>query len=925
MMTRRRRAQQLRHRVGLVITLCVAGMLALLSPAGQSQTTQTTKSQTPEATVKTPSSLVIRVGAIYYDDSAERYSEIRKVLSAIETYDQQTREKNESPITFKLEVGTYDEIASWYKSAQIDLAIMNPGPLGLLLDKYDRSDLDKAFVGIRKVEPRKTSVASQSGTTPRSQYNSIMLLNRQEMIATFPSLNRNPVIDLSPEHEQLLLDFVFNEAKKRQVHFLFVHPFSTSGYIFPRKFLKEKTDVALTPTDFEITYSHNVSVEEVAKSGRHHDGRLKVAFVSDETEHTLHDPKVYAIRQGIKSGLDTKIVQDALLLTPEFVQGGSERQLERVKELLQQSRSQMSFKLDSTKDWRKGYEQVRGWIEDFNGPTSTASEPVSIDQIIRRITNYNVHHEPARVALVLSGGGAKCAYQLGAVEVIEEKLNEAEKLNPDRKLGIDLVVGTSGGAINALTVAAEVTKDCERRKALRETWETFAQTEILRPSTIVRQLLGVWIGLSIGLWIMLSMYVLLRSEWVQAESKYSLSVRVFLKNCRALINRLRLVNRISWPVQAGTLMIIVAFLIFIGQTQISLTSWLSSEHLLRQHTLIHLAEYGRQTLRWAAIVLTLFGLTLWFHSYMSSHSSTYLELSRELRALPLAIAVLIAFILPLYTLHTSFVVQDSLFVSAGIEEKMSVEIPKLLGCDVGTGPFNRSLSDISKEIIDKGLIKRDLVITGSMLPAKAPVEDYNSTSAEEADTDLYFVYKANDEIPRNLYNDSRFVSLRESPNRSILLDAVIGSGAIFPAFEPRKLEEIKRINSDEVLRNVSIIDGGFVHNSPIEAAIKLKATHIIVIEASPKDQPFESENLITNSVAAFNYLFTQAQLLDARSQRQAEIFTLRPAALNSEGVPYLCTLDFGKNYIEHAMKLGREDAKRVDIPRFTRQPRPYAP
>ena len=923
MMTLRRRTRQLWQRTVLIITLCVA-MLALLSPTGQSKITQTTKEKAAETPVKTLAPVVIRVGAIYYDDSAERYSEIRNVLSAIERYDQQNKEKDDPPITFKLEVGTYDEIVSWYKSAKIDLAIMNPGPLALLLDKYDQTDLDRAFVGIRKVTPRKTSVASQSGMAPRFEYNSIMLLNRQEMLPKFPSLSRNPSNDLSPEHEQLLLDFVFKETKKQQVHFLFVHPFSTSGYIFPRKFLKERTNVNLSPTDYEITYSHNVSVREVAQSGRHHDGRLKVAFVSDETEHTLHDSQVYAIRKGIKSGLDTKIVQDALILTPEFVQREPERQLERVKRLLQQSSSEMSFELHPTSNWRGGYEKVRGWITDFNGPTSIANEPVTIDQIIRRITNYNVHHEPARIALVLSGGGAKCAYQLGAVEIIEEKLNEAEKLNSKSKLGIDLVVGTSGGAINALTVAAEVTKDSNRRNALNETWKKFGQTEILRPSTIVRQLLGVWIGLSIGLWIMLSMYVLLRSEWVQSESPHIFSVRVFLKNCRALINRLRFVNRIPWPVQAGTLMLIIAFLIYIGQRQISLTSWLSPESLLRQHTLIHLAEYGRQTLRWAAIVLTLFGLTLWLHSFLSSRSSTYLELSRELRVLPLALAVLIVFILPLYTLHTSFVVQDSLFVSAGIEEKMSVEIPKLLGCDVGTGPFNRSLSDISNEIIDKGLIKRDLVITGSMLPEKAPVKDPGSVSEEEADTDLYFVYKANGDIPNNLYHDQRIVSLREAPNKAILLDAIIGSGAIFPAFEPRKLKEVKRITSAEVLKEVSIIDGGFVHNSPIEAAIKLKATHIIVIEASPKDQPFESENLIRNSVAAFNYLFAQAQLLDARSQREAEIFTLRPAALNSQGVPYLCTLDFGEKYIEHAMDLGREDAKRIDVPRFTRQPRPYA-
>ncbi len=117
--------------------------------------------------------------------------------------------------------------------------------------------------------------------------------------------------------------------------------------------------------------------------------------------------------------------------------------------------------------------------------------------------------------------------------------------------------------------------------------------------------------------------------------------------------------------------------------------------------------------------------------------------------------------------------------------------------------------------------------------------------------------------------------------------------------------------------DVSIIDGGFVHNSPIEAAVKLEATHIIMIEASPEYSQSTDVNLLSNSVTAFNHLFNQAQLLDARSRRQAEIFTLRPRQ-----DPFLCTMDFGKNYIIEAMKWGGSDARDSAIPRFVRQPRP---
>src|SRR5205823_8865613 len=60
---------------------------------------------------------------------------------------------------------------------------------------------------------------------------------------------------------------------------------------------------------------------------------------------------------------------------------------------------------------------------------------------------------PLRLAVVFSGGGAKCSYQIGAIRAIEEKLAQLRRETGDDSLDIALVVGTSGGAINALPVA----------------------------------------------------------------------------------------------------------------------------------------------------------------------------------------------------------------------------------------------------------------------------------------------------------------------------------------------------------------------------------------------------------------------------------------------------------------------------------------
>ena len=832
--------------------------------------------------------LVVRVGAIYYDDSEAQYAAINDILSTLE-------KQSKDPITFKLAVGTYDEIMNWYESDQIDLAIMNPGPLALLIDKYGQEELKNIFVGIRGRVAAETSIASKEGTTPRSTYNSIMLLNREAVSREFPA-------SATPTEDELV-DLVMRKARQKKVHFLFVHPLSTSGYIFPRKVLKD-AGIDLDPADYDITYSHDVSTKQVKDAAYDSSGRLQVAFVSDETRNILSDNNILAIRSG---PLTTKILQDVLLLTPDFIQR-EPAAAESVKKLLRSTSGRQTFNLSTPEQWWKEYEEIKTWVGDLGGNNALLSNTLTIDQIITRINNYNRHHatEPARVALVLSGGGAKCAYQLGAVEVIEERLKAAQNANPSQKLGIDLVVGTSGGAINALTIAAEVTKDSNRRPNLVSTWQSFGQSEILKPSNFIRRLLGLAFGLTLSLCVLCVVYTFRLIRWARRSGVKKTESRSRF----GLWNKIR---RLTWAERVGTILLILSLVFYLaGQRRITLASQLPAEALLKQHVFVHVAEYSRQSLRWAALALLIFGLCLCVDSLLATRRQRYANVRQAVRPIVLMATILLSVILPVFAVYRIFFSEKSLFVSEGIVDKMSVEIPRLLGSKV----TSRSLPEISRDIIEKQLIKRDLVITGSMIQT--------STVSMQTDTDLYFIYRAGSDpsLPQKLQKDNRFVSLRDPDNASILLDAVIGSGSIFPAFEPRQLSGVKRIMDKDVTKDVAIIDGGFVHNSPIEAAVKLDATHIIVIEASPASVPKEEINLLNNSVAAFNHLFTQAQLLDARSRRQAEIYTLQPSSPASDGAPYLCTLDFGKNFIDRAVKWGNDDAGDTKTPRFVRQPRP---
>ena len=78
---------------------------------------------------------------------------------------------------------------------------------------------------------------------------------------------------------------------------------------------------------------------------------------------------------------------------------------------------------------------------------------------------------------------------------LEEKLAELRRDNPERGLDIGLVVGTSGGAINALPVAMGISMTEEGQRALRDTWYELDQREIVRPSLLIRANMGLWFAL----------------------------------------------------------------------------------------------------------------------------------------------------------------------------------------------------------------------------------------------------------------------------------------------------------------------------------------------------------------------------------------------------------------------------------------------
>jgi hypothetical protein len=250
--------------------------------------------------------------------------------------------------------------------------------------------------------------------------------------------------------------------------------------------------------------------------------------------------------------------------------------------------------------------------------------------------------------------------------------------------------------------------------------------------------------------------------------------------------------------------------------------------------------------------------------------------------------------LPFVQVVTVLFYQDTLSGGEGMEEALTQHIPtlidrhlersRLLPLAPGDGKSSAlQLKGVSRQLIDRRLFPRDLVITGSCLEQSTP----------GLPTDLYFYATADTSSAPPPFG-ARGIALAEHPG--LALDVVLGSGSIFPVFPARRLEDFPKPGE-----YADLVDGGFAHNSPIEAAVLWGATHIILIEASPHERAGR-DNFLQNATASLDHLYDQAQLLDTRSRGKVSVYTLAPEP------PHLCVLDFADNLIRGAAVKGYRDA-----------------
>lgn len=706
--------------------------------------------------------------------------------------------------------GTYAEVLHWLRKGLIDIALLTPGLYAELLTSEAALPADK----------RSKAIA----------YSDVYLPTRTQCLVRKTSAF------------QSMAD-IRNAVKTSSAKFVFVDPLSTTGRIVPQHAIQNDGTI-IPPDAIRYSYSHALALEMLALSDDQ-----TVAFVA----HGLPPSQSYSAELraiDLPELKEYKVPLDVWVARAGF---------ESIADLeLELQNRKLATEYAEIKP--NEFENVAGWMRDLKINSRAA---ISSKDIIGQLRHYaRTQGHPPRVALVLSGGGAKCSYQVGATAALEEAFDKARTADPTLNwLDFHLVAGTSGGAINALPAAMELTATAEGRNAFGAVWRSLDLKQMVRPSLAVCAVIGLWLA---NLFVLLA---LLGARLVQIRREPSPP---------------------KWATPA--MFLCAALFAFVLSLALAPTAIFGHNRDLR-----FLGMYWSFGLTFMLIFLPPLLVAVWL-------VRTRVKLART-RIVAAALAVLLLIVSPILTVLMMLHSDRTLFYGAGIErvladgfETLTRAASPTLPQQTGT-PAER-LGALSKSIFERKLIARDLVITGNCLPPVTP-------------SDRYFYClgsKRSAKAPLPSFGPNG-VALESYPSH--LLDTVMGSGTIFPIFPPRTLHDFPGPG-----QSAELIDGGFAHNSPIEAALWWGATHVILIEATPAAPTAGSRvDFLSNAQDAFEYLYQQTQLADARSRERISIFTLRPEA------PHMMLLDFAPAPVDASMARGHIDAGAAKFERTEGQPR----
>lgn len=754
--------------------------------------------------------IVVRVGIVAYEDFESELAHYEQFFSGLSAKD--------SEVSFQLAVGSYGEVLHWVERQLVDLAILTPGVFASVMsDDPNAATCD--YLASVELPPAVSSLAPdvRRGAGFHDSYRSVCVVADDSPIQGVEGLRR--------------------AVESGVVRFLFVHPKSLSGNIAPLHALRE---AGIDPDVSQFTYSHTQSLRLLAEQSLESE---QVAFVWDDADA---EPELTSKLRRIEfPQLDElRLPRNVVVARKGFEHN------DRIGQLIVGAESSQ-YRFRRLEDWKQRFEAVREWLVSADA-LETRPTSFSLDEVAQSLLQYaRSRPDPPRLALVLSGGGAKCSYQVGAVSALEERLALLREESGEASLDIALVVGTSGGAINSVPVAMGISSSDVGRKGFGETWRSLDQRAIVHLPRLMRINIGIWFAAlqtAIVIWLVRRYVPDLKKRGAAFAMVYT---------------------------------VLAAIEVCLGYIPIHPWSMLGENHVL--HHIWLWLSFGVRASAWALLVIGLAAL-LW--EQVRSRRGRHIGIPKWLTNTTLAAAICG---LPLLQLVTLLFWQETISTGDGMERALAEKFPIVMNQhlkELGESPlafdaeasYAERLRQISSQVIERGLLQRDLVLTGSCL----------SQTSQELPSDLYFYAPVNrDEEPPF---GTRGVSLVQRP--STLLDVVMGSGSIFPVFPGRIIEGIPREEEE-----IELVDGGFAHNSPVEAAVLWGATHIVLVEAKPRKRN-ERGNFVLNATSAFRHLHSQAQLLDTRSRGRVTIYSVAPKP------PHICVLDFAENLIADSIERG---------------------
>ena len=678
-------------------------------------------------------------------------------------------------------IGTYGELAHWLQNGMVDVAVINPG-LYARLNSQEWSYLGSARVN--SDSELRTVWLTRSGGPQ----------NLADLKATKPEI-------------------------------LAVHPLSISGFINPVQALK-KAGLELSPDRVRFTHSHSGSLEALAAGES-----PQIACVWKPTWENWQGSGLVEIPvQGLN-----EIANPPMVIVGRTNSAGTPVLKDFVK-----SGQLKGF------EWNPNYPKMVQQLPEppMNWPGQVLNR-VALDDLILTLRHYNrTHPEPARLGLVLAGGGAKCSYQAGAVRALEERLQKAREQYADENLDLHLVVGTSGGAINALAIAMGLTATPEGYQDLREAWLDLDQKEIVSPPFLVRLNMWFWFASIAGLG------VLFFTRWRGMSRGKSLLMASLVGFAMALLPRL--------PVK--------------------ISHWLGGSAELQYFwTWLSFGIEGA-----GFVMLGVAALWEGVARVKERGGEKFSPRVSVVRWLTLLVAVL-----PLIQTWTILWHEEVISENRGLESALLRNFGRLVtreserrgGKDDAVG---NTINELSSSVFSRQLLSRDLVLTASPLP--------------EPDLELpaeFYFYAPARPGPEPEFGP-RGVPLEQ--NRGILFDAMLGSAAIYPLFPSRHIKDLPQKG-----QSVDLVDGSFAHRSPLEAAVEWGATHVLVVEASTQEKPSRGK-FLHNMGTALTFLYEQAQLTDIRSEGETVLYTLYPSA------PHIGLLDFSAPLLEGSLEKGYREA-----------------